>query len=329
MLATAAVLQRVLCICLFCCASLAFATETTLDAAQAQEWLKKIQSAAQKLNYSGTFVYQEGSQVRTSRITHVVEGRNEMQKLEMLDGKAREYVRNNDEIACYVPESKTILIEKKATQDVFPAIFGPNLELVANYQIKKAEVDRVAGFDCHTLILEPKDNLRYGYRLWVEKNTGLLLRVQTINERNELVEQVSFTQLKIGDIERNRVKSGFADTSGWRIENAQANETPLPQWQVKWLPPGFRKTRELKRQVADLQNGGRREVAQIVFSDGLAAISVFIEAASAPRTEGSRQQGAMNIVSKKLGEFWLTVVGEVPMTALRQVANTIEYKPVK
>lgn len=144
------------------------------------------------------------------------------------------------------------------------------------------------------------------------------------------MEQISFSQLKIGDIDKSKVKTSYADIHDWRVENASINEVPLSQWQVKWVPPGFKKTRELRRQLSDSkgkQTASTREVSQIVFSDGLAAISVFIENFNPQRVEGVRQQGAMNIVGKHHGDFWLTVVGEVPAAALKQVANSIEYKP--
>lgn len=310
------------------------------DKREAQGWLKKIQAAAQKLNYSGTFVYQQANQMRTSRITHMSDGKNEIEKLEILDGRPREYIRNNEEIICYVPEAKTLLVEKRVTQDVFPAILAANpSELAEYYNIKKGETDRVAGFDCQAIVLEPKDNLRYGYRLWAEKLTGLLLRAQTLNEKNEVVEQIAFTQVAIGNIDRSRVKSDFPNTSGWRVENAVMSQVNLTNWTVKSVPPGFKKIREMKRLVSDASansgtansgqanaSTGQREVSQIVFSDGLAAISVFIEPGSQSRTEGSMQQGAMNIVGKRQGDFWLTIVGEVPLAAIKQVANSIEFK---
>ena len=302
---------------------------------EAQALLRTIQSAAQKLNYSGTFIYQQGSQVRTSRITHLVEGKNEIEKLEVLDGQPREYIRSNDEIICYVPDTKTLLVEKRVSQDVFPAIIAANADALAeHYNIRKGESGRIAGFGSQSVILEPKDDLRYGYRLWAEKATGLLLRAQTVNEVGEVVEQISFTQLSIGNVDRARVKPTFSNTRGWRVENAVMSQVDLTSWNVKRLPPGFRRTRELKRMVSDVpvQSGAmpaQREVSQIVFSDGLAAISVFIEPGSQSRTEGSLQQGAMNVVGKRQGEFWLTIVGEVPSTAIRQVANSIEYKPSK
>ncbi|OGB22827.1 MAG: transcriptional regulator [Burkholderiales bacterium RIFCSPLOWO2_02_FULL_57_36] len=314
-----------------------------VDKRDAQVWLMKIQSAAHRLNYSGTFVYQQGDQVRTSRISHVLDGKNEIEKLEVLDGKPREYIRNNEEIVYYVPETKTLLIEKRVTQDVFPAILAANPTDLANYySIKKAEVGRVAGFECQAVALEPKDNLRYGYKLWAEKSTGLLLRAQTFNDRSEIVEQIAFTHVAIGNIDREQVKPSFQNTRGWRVENAVMNQVNLSNWTVKSVPGGFKKIRELKRLLSDAgaqepsADGTRapnqprqREVSQIVFSDGLAAISVFIEPGTQSRTEGSMQQGAMNIIGKRYGDFWLTIVGEVPSTAIKQVANSIEFKSNK
>ncbi len=305
------------------------------DGREAQAWLKKIQSTAQKLNYSGTFVYQQGNQMRTSRITHILNGKNEVEKLEILDGKPREYIRNDEEIVCYVPETRTLLVEKRITHDIFPAILAANpSDLTEFYNVRKGESGRVAGHDCQSVVLEPKDNLRYGYKLWAEKSSGLLLRAQTLNEKRETIEQIAFTQISIGNIDHARVKPSIPNTSGWRVENAVMSQANLSGWTVKGLPPGFRKIQEVKRLVSNQppSNGAasagpsRREVSQMVFSDGLAAISVFIEPGSQSRTEGSIQQGALNIMGKRQGDFWLTIVGEVPTSAIRQVANSIEFK---
>lgn len=310
------------------------------DAQGAQLLLKKIQAAAQRLNYTGTFVYQQGNLMRTSRITHLLEGRNEIEKLEVLDGKPREYIRTNEEITCYVPETRTLLVEKRVTKDVFPAVLAANpADLAQHYEIKKGETGRVAGYDCQAVLLEPKDDLRYGYKLWAEKSTGLLLRAQTLNEKNEVIEQIAFTQLGIGNIERHQVRPSFANTGGWRVENAVMGPVDLSNWVVKFLPPGFTRIRELRRLISDTPaqdaagvaahgttQPSQREVAQIVFSDGLAAISIFIEPGTQSRTEGSLRQGATSIVGKRLGDYWLTIVGEVPPATIRQIANSIEFK---
>lgn len=339
---TLALLKFVVAIsCFFVLSAHADGVDAPSDMREAQSWLKRIQTAAQKLNYSGTFVYQQGSQIRTSRITHLLDGRNEVEKLEVLDGKQREYIRNNDEVICYVPESKTVLVEKRVAQDVFPAILAADpADIAEYYNVRKGEVGRVAGHDCQAILLEPKDNLRYGYRLWADKESGLLLKAQTLSEKRDVLEQITFTQILIGEIDRTRTKSSFSNTNGWKVENAVMSQASLSGWTVKSLPPGFKKVREVKRMVSDSNvaseassssastsaRGSQREVSQMVFSDGLAAISVFIEPGSQSRTEGSMQQGALNIIGKRQGDFWLTIVGEVPSAAIRQVANSIEFK---
>ncbi|WP_254784881.1 MucB/RseB C-terminal domain-containing protein [Collimonas sp. OK412] len=305
------------------------------DKQEAQALLKKIQSAAQRLNYSGTFIYQQANQIRTSRITHVLEGRNEIEKLEILDGQPREYIRRNEDVTCYMPETRTKIVEKRVTQDGFPAILAAlPADLTDYYNVKMGETGRVAGFDCQAVLLEPKDNMRYGYKLWAEKNSGLLLRAQTLNGKNEIVEQISFTQIGIGNIDHSHLKPSFGNTSSWHTESSVINPTNLNEWTVTGMPPGFKKVRELKRLVADAPSSKsaagtaamRREVSQLIFSDGLVAISIFIEPGSQSRTEGSLQQGALNIVGKRQGDYWLTIVGDVPPAAMRQVANSIELK---
>lgn len=300
----------------------------------AQVWLKKIQSAPRTLNYSGTFVYQQANVVRTSRITHIMRGKKEVEKLEVLDGKPREYIRTDDEIISYVPDTKTVLIEKRVTQEVFPAILNANpVTLTDHYHVRTGAAGRVAGYPSQTVMLEPRDNLRYGYKLWAEKNSGLLLRAQTLNEKGEVVEQISFTQIEIGKIHPSRVKPSITDTQGWHVENAVMRQVSLPGWSVKAMPPGFRKIREVQRLVSDnpaVRTSSAvtppREISQMVYSDGLAAISIFIEPGNAKRSEGYMQQGAMNIIGKRQGDFWLTIVGEVPLAAIKQVANSIEFK---
>ncbi|WP_025918087.1 MucB/RseB C-terminal domain-containing protein, partial [Herminiimonas sp. CN] len=280
---------------IFCAFSARAGNSNPSENLHEQAVFKKMQIAAQKNNYSGTFVYQQANQMRTSRITHLREGKNEFEKLEILDGNLREYIRRNEEVTCYIPEEKTLLLEKRVTQDVFPAIFSANSEDAAlYYHFRKGTDGRVAGFSCQSILLEPKDDLRYSYRLCVEKSTGLLLRAQTLDQKNEVIEQIFFTQVEIGKIDRNRVKSSFGNVSGWRLENAAMKLVRIHDWEVKWVPPGFKKIGEMKRLVSDnsasagdnpnKQTLAQREIAQMVFSDGLAAISVFIEPSAQSRT---------------------------------------------
>ncbi|MFZ6800015.1 MucB/RseB C-terminal domain-containing protein [Undibacterium sp. Di24W] len=297
--------------------------------------LQTTQAAAKKTSYSGTFVYQQGNQIRTSRITHGFDGDVEVEKLEILDAKPREYIRRNGEVSCYLPDSKVIQVEKNLSQEEFPALLSENVNLLPeSYYIKKAQMSRVAGVECQVLNLQPKDALRYGFRLCVEKNAGLLLGVQTLNPRNEVIEQIAFTQISLGDVDKNRLKPSFTNVAQWKTENMTVQSNVNSGWMVKNLPNGFKKTLETKRLIPISANAAGAEqgqpkshqVVQMMFSDGLSTISVFVEPNTGNRTEGSLQQGAMTIMGKRSGDNWLTVVGEVPNAAIKQVMNSVQFK---
>lgn len=297
--------------------------------------LQSVQIAAKKTSYSGTFVYQQGNQIRTSRITHGFDGETEVEKLEILDAKPREYIRRDGEVSCYLPESKLIQVEKNLSQEEFPALLNQNVHLLPeSYSIKKAQMSRVAGVECQVINFQPKDSLRYGFRLCVEKNSGLLLGMQTLNPRSEVIEQIAFTQVSLGEVDKSKLKPSFGNVSQWRVENMTVQANVNSGWIVKNLPNGFKKTLETKRFIpisgnasgTDANQTKSHQVVQMMFSDGLSTISVFIEPNSGSRTEGSLQQGAMTIMGKRLGENWLTVVGEVPNAAIKQVINSIQFK---
>jgi sigma-E factor negative regulatory protein RseB len=289
--------------------------------------LIRVQQAATRLNYAGSFVYQQGSSMQSSRITHLVDSSGEYEKLEALDGLPQEIIRKNDELHCYVPSNKTLLIEKRLGREHFPGLFnGEPVEIIKQYNLIKGENERVAGLDCQLVGLVPRDLSRYGYRLCIDLGSGLLLRAQTISGTGEVIEQIAFTQIKIGgNIDRNLLKPSFQMRDGWRVvrDDAGRKSGSLPQWQVERLPAGFRRTNEFVRPV-----GRHPDVGQIVFSDGLASLSVFIEALTEGNTppEGVSAQGAVSVATRRLGDHWITVVGEVPATTVRQVAASIQLR---
>jgi sigma-E factor negative regulatory protein RseB len=303
-------------------------TSEEVDKRDSLVWLEKLRAAAQRLDYSGVFVYQQGPDASTSRITHLGKARASLEKIEMLDGLPRECLRNGDETICYMPTERRLIVESRGNEKAFPDFPAASADQLAQYyRARKTGSARVAGRDAQAIALEPLDGLRYGYRLWADKATGLLLRAQTISEKGEVVEQIAFTQLAIGPIQPARVKASFSDTRGWRIENAVVSNLDLSRWTIKWVPGGFRQIRAVRRMVTDhtsAQAPVQREISQLLYSDGLAGISIFIEPWSPQRRGAPVHQGALNMVGKRHGEFWLTIVGEVPMTVIRQVADSIQ-----
>ncbi len=308
---------------------LALAAHAARADADALHWLQRIHTATEKLSYTGTFVYRSGDQSETSRIIHVVGRNGARERLETLDGQRREIVRNGDEVKCYLPESMTVKIDKQTDRVVFPKLLPENLQDIGEYyDVSKGGIERIAGYDCQAIVLEPRDKLRYGHRLCADTSTGMLLKSQTVNEKNEVVEQFGFTQIAIGGkIDHGQLKSKFlAQSRDWNVENSGAVSASLAAsgWSIKPALPGFRKVTEMKR-----NQGGSKEVGHVVYSDGLAAVSVFIER-MAKKTSlpppGLSRQGAINIYSRQLDDHLITVVGEAPAESVKKLAESVEYR---
>ena len=293
--------------------------------------LKKMASASRRLNYSGTFVYQHAGQNETSRIVHFVNpAGGEFEKLETLDGPAREVIRTNDHVTCYLPDSKTVLIEKRSSRR-FPALLPEQLSGVAdNYVVSVTGMDRVAGYDCRVVLLEPKDKLRYGHQFCAEAGSGLPLRSRTLSEKNQLLEAFAFTELRIGgSFSRDQVRSRYAARSKeWKVDHSALAITDVPAdtgWSLTRQPTGFKKLTELKRSIA----GRAGMVSHIVYSDGLAAVSVFIEPLPKARPARSlSHQGAVNIYIRPIADHMVTVLGEAPAATVMQIANSLEFRGV-
>ncbi len=290
-------------------------------------WLQKMAMAAQKLNYTGTFTYQSGGGAETSRITHLVDAGGEHERLEVLDGSPREVVRNNDEVRCFLPEDKLVIVEKRGQLKAFPALLPVSVNSLSDYYlIRKGDVSRVAGFDSQLIMLEPKDALRYGHHLWADVNSGLILKARMVNERSEIIEQFAFTQLQInGPIDRETLKPKFGkEGKTWRIHNARASQSLNAgnDWLFKAQLPGFKKRTGMKRQ-ATRESG--TETTHFVFTDGLASISVFIEPLGDQNAETATYSvGSINVYKRVAGKHLLTILGEVPTTTLMHLGDGME-----
>ncbi|HEY6282031.1 MAG TPA: MucB/RseB C-terminal domain-containing protein [Burkholderiales bacterium] len=320
--------MRVLLLGLFLAWPLTLLAETPEAPDDALAWLQKIAAAAHELNYSGTFIYQYGNHTETSRIVHAVDSSGEHEKLEILDGLPREIIRNNDEVQCFLPESKTVKVEKRLQRKPFPALLPEQLNnLSESYLIKLGGHERIAGFHCQALLLEPKDDLRYGYHLWAETNSGLLLKASMLDEKNDVVEQMTFTQLNIGGpIDEEALKPKYpAKAAGWRYDRSGQPEQISTEtgWSVKNPLAGFKKIMEAKRMVS----GKPAPISHIVYSDGLAAVSVFIEprAPGVKPLNGVSKRGALNIYTKPLDDYQVTVLGEAPPMTVMQIGNSVYY----
>lgn len=294
---------------------------------EALEWLRKIYQATESLSYSGTFVYQQGNHTETSRITRLAGAAGGTEKLEVLDGAPREILRTRDEIRCYLPESRTVKIDHRSDPRAFPALLPERVDRLAEYYVVSMEgIERIAGFKCQVVALSPKDDLRYGYRLWADAGSGMLLKAQTFDGEGRTMEQFTFTQLEIGSVPRERLRPPRA-ARDWRVERAGVAPADLSRsgWSVGAELPGFRKIIEVRRMLRDAQ-----PVAQMVYSDGLAAVSVFIEPMSGRPEEariGISSMGALNVYTRAVANHLVTVVGEAPAASVQRIGDTVVYRP--
>jgi sigma-E factor negative regulatory protein RseB len=299
----------------------ALATAAHAQSPESLAWLKKIQEATRNLSYTGTFVYQQGGRSETSRITRLASA--DIEKLEVLDGLPRELVRSKDTVRCYLPEAKVVKVERRTPDRTFPALLPERINALArHYDIALGEARRIGGFECQSVKLTPRDDLRYGYHLYADRSSGMLIGSVTVDASGNAIEQFMFTQLTIGNVTPEMVKTRQA-ASDWRVEDAQAAPAKLTGWTLSSELPGFEKVVELKRRMES------KPVGQVVYSDGLAAVSVFIEPLEGrrdpPRT-GLASLGAIHIYTREVANHMVTVVGEAPAASVQRIANAVEYR---
>lgn len=312
----------------FALALAALAASPAALADDAATWLNRAASAARQLNYSGTIVYQHGGHVETSRLVHVFDAAGEFEKLTNLDGPAREIIRNQGEVRCYYPDAKVVRIEPRTFRNVFPSLSSQQQRsLLEFYEFRKAEAGRVAGIEAQAYVFEPRDGLRYGHKFWADPATGLLVKARILNELNDVVEQFAFTDIMVGGrIDRAMARPTWTSVPpDWQVREIGPGELEVKEtgWEVGKVPPGFTKVVEGFRTL----RGKRAPVAHVVFSDGLVAISVFVEPMNgAPHPIGFVQQGGTNIFMRQLDDHLVTVLGEVPAATVRQIANTVVHR---
>ena len=294
-------------------------------------WLQRAMQVARTATYTGTYAHSNGGRISTVRITHVNAGKEEQERIEPLDGMPYDIVRRNDDMFCYFPDAKTVRIDRRVTAHFFPAIVeGTPEEVAANYEMKLGRVESVLEYNCRWIQLEPRDGLRFPQMLCSEVNTGLVVRAKTLNDKHQVIEQYTFTELKLGTAAAVRpdVRSIYeARVKRWVTDSQPRDEAKSVDtgWLVTDPPPGFRKLTELRRTLP-----GRPEpVSQLVFSDGVASLSVFVEPnTKPPRTaDASSEDGTTSFYVRPMGDTLVSVLGEVPLGTAQRFARSVAHRP--
>ena len=289
--------------------------------------LQRAAQSSRQISYEGVYVHTNGDRTSTVRVTHLNQAGEEHERIEPLDGSnSLEIVRRNDEMFCRFPDAKTVRLDPRITNRFFPSILASTAETIAaSYDVKLGKTERVLGFECQWIRLEPKDGMRFSQRLCSETGTGLILRAKVLNDQRQVIEQYTFTDLKIGShVGHTDLKSIFkARNRQWLSDGQPRDEASNAEsgWSVTQAPRGFLKIAELKRTLP----GRAQPVAQIVLTDGVASMSIFVEPNTTPgRTaEASSEDGTTTFFVRPMGDLMVTVLGEVPLVTAQQVARSV------
>ncbi|MBA4265659.1 MAG: transcriptional regulator [Comamonadaceae bacterium] len=294
------------------------------------EWLTRMHDASRRRAYIGTLVVSAGSSMSASRIWHVCDGNQQMERVDTLTGAPRTTVRHNNEVITFAPDSKTAWVEKRESLGLFPDLLRTPDNLIPDfYTVQATGLERVAGHKADVLEIRARDKLRFGYRIWSEKDTGLVVKLQTLDGHGQVLEQVAFTELQLdAPVSMDKLSKFMKSTRGYEVHRPVLRKT-TPEaegWRLKELVPGFQSMSCHTRESADA-SGVTSHPMQWVFSDGLASVSLFVEPYNEQQhlEEKASVIGATHSLTRRLGQHWVTALGEVPHTTLLLFAKSLEY----
>jgi sigma-E factor negative regulatory protein RseB len=294
------------------------------------QWLARMHDASRQRAYTGTLVVSTGTAMSASRIWHVCDGKQQMERIETLTGAPRTTIRRNNDVITFAREEKVAWVEKRESLGLFPELLRtPANQIPKFYGVRERGVERVAGYLADVVDIVPNDALRFGYRIWSEQQSGLVLKLQTVDEGGQVMEQLAYTELQMdAPVRMEKLAKLMNDTRGYEVHRPVLLKTsPEKQgWQMKERVPGFLLIGCHTRAPEAPQSSPAPDAVQCVYSDGLASVSLFIEP-QRPERQGDQALaviGATHSMSWRFGPYAVTVLGEVPPATLDRFARSME-----
>lgn len=296
------------------------------------DWLLRMHDASRQRAYVGTLVVSSGRDMSSARVWHVCDGTQQMERVDALTGAPRSTFRRNDEVVTFLPQTRVAVAEKRESLGLFPHLLkSVDASIEQYYSLSAQGSERVAGLEADIVQLMPHDGLRFGYRIWSEKRTGLVLKLQTLDGQGKVLEQVAFSELQLdAPVSMDQLSRMMANTEGYKVVSPELVKTTAAAegWRLAKEVPGFHSMSCLRR-----PSTSGPDALQWVLSDGLASVSLFIEPFDPRRhvQEGLQGMGATHALTRRLvargGPWWLTLVGEVPVQTLQAFAQALERTP--
>lgn len=295
------------------------------------QWIERMHRAPCARPYAGTFVVLSASgAMASSRIWQACEGSRLLEQVEALSGTPRTIFRRDDEVRTFWPQTQVVRFDRREASGLFPRIPTVTGASISQfYAARSLGQERVAGLMADVVWFKPVDTLRFGYRLWSERETGLLVKLQTLDAEGRVLEQAAFSELDLATpVRAEQISRRMEATAGYRVVTSNAVRTTAHEegWVLRQTVAGFVPVSCHRRMVSPA--GGSRDVLQCLYSDGLASVSLFLEPFDSQRHPAQPQRssmGATQLIAQRLSsDAWLTVVGEVPVRTLQLFAGQLE-----
>jgi sigma-E factor negative regulatory protein RseB len=305
---------------------------TAAESKSINDWLMRMHESSKNRAYIGTFVVSSGGNMSSAKIWHVCEGDQQVERVETLTGAPRSIFRHNDQVVTFMPDHKMVRSEKRVSMGTFPGLLQSTDSRIADfYKVRQDGVERVAGVKADVIMLVPKDNMRFGYRVWTEQKEGLVVKLQTLDTDGKVLEQAAFSELQLdAPVKMDNLLQMMDKVEGYRVEKPVLVKTTASAegWVLKVPVAGFQPLSCYKRPATAANAAASEEPLQWIFSDGLASVSIFVEPIDRQRhdKESSLSLGATQTMTRQLDAYWVTLVGEVPMATLRLFADGLERK---
>lgn len=297
-------------------------------------WLARVHEAASERNYQGLQVVTAGGAVSSAHIAHYCEGKEQFERVDMVDGQLRQVLRHDDMVYTVWPQRELAVVEQRQLLSPFPALLqssGELMKLGDAYAVVPQGTDRVADHEAEVFLLQPRDSLRFPQRMWTERDSGLLLRVDVLGGHGEVLESSEFSDVAIGvKPQPDVVMLPLKQLHGYRVVRPTVTKTRLDAegWTLKHGVPGFREISCVRRALDPLApagSAGAVETVQAIYSDGLTHVSLFIEPydGAGHRKAMHTVMGATHTMMGRVGQWWVTLVGDVPGPTLKQFADAL------
>lgn len=289
----------------------------------AEQWVQKMVTASRQASFQGHSVLLSGGKVTSLAIYHAPVENEVWERVVHLSGEPAEILRKGSSISCFHPGVSSRLEVGRSPLGKLSALEESAQSVSRYYRFKRAGLDRVAGRDGVRIDVEPLDSHRFGYSLWLDETSGVLLKSQTNPAEGDPLEVFEFVSVDIG----NPVPLSAFEPDARLLESA-IELAPPPAvaetvadtgWETRWLPEGFRQAGRATSRPDKPERSAR------VFTDGLAAFTVFFEPGRPAVRETTRAHGATVAVNRSLadGKAMVTVVGEIPLATASRIAENV------